>query len=105
VPYYVSADHPIFVGKDEPLIDESLAGLERVVPGFSRRSLVASRVFRDRWAQPICPTGFAAQVPPVATGIAGLYLVDSTQLYPADRSRSGMIGVVRQNVSTLFGPA
>jgi protoporphyrinogen oxidase len=103
VPYYVPVDHPLFHGKDQPIVAETVAGLERIVPHFRPGQVVAARVFRDRHAQPVCPPGFGAMVPPVATGIEGLFLVDSTQLYPSDRSRSGMIGIVRRHARELFG--
>ena len=54
------------------------------------------RVFRDRFAQAICTTNFAQRIPPIQSGIGGLLLTDSTQLYPSDRTISGMFGQARR---------
>ena len=58
--------------------------------------MLGYRVFRDRFAQAICTTNFAQRIPPVRTPIAGLFLTDSTQLYPSDRTISGMFGQAKR---------
>ena len=40
---------------------------------------------RLRHAQPICPPGFAATIPPVQTEVAGLQVADTCFYYPEDR--------------------
>ena len=43
-------------------------------------------VGRLRHAQPVCPPGFAAMIPPVQTPIRGLQIADTCFYYPEDRS-------------------
>ena len=53
-------------------------------------------VFRDRYAQPICLTDYRQTTPAFTTPVKGLYLTDSCQLHPHDRSISGSFGLGRQ---------
>jgi protoporphyrinogen oxidase len=46
---------------------------------------VASHVGRLKHAQPVCPPGFAATIPPVQTSIRGLQIADTCFYYPEDR--------------------
>ena len=52
-------------------------------------------VFRDRYAQPVCTTGFSRQVAELQGPVEGLYITDSHQLYPDDRTVSNSIGLGR----------
>jgi hypothetical protein len=83
------------------LLRDCVEGLRQVQPSFDHTWILGFRVFRDRYAQAICTTNFASRVPSVRTPIAGLYLTDSTQLYPSDRTISGMFGMAQQVAHTL----
>jgi protoporphyrinogen oxidase len=49
---------------------------------------LASHVGRLRYAQPVCPPGFADMIPPVQTPITGLQIADTCFYYPEDRGIS-----------------
>jgi hypothetical protein len=70
--------------------------LALIHPAFDPRWIKFSAVFRDRYAQPICLTDYRETTPPFATPVKGLYLTDSCQLHPHDRSISGSFGLGRQ---------
>lgn len=92
VPFYLPPGDPRFSQPDADLYGDCLRGLQVVRPDLSEADVLGYRVFRDRYAQAICTTGFARRVPPVQSPIPGLLLTDSTQLYPSDRTISGMFG-------------
>jgi protoporphyrinogen oxidase len=98
IPLYMPSDDPRFVLPDGELSDMMLSGLEAMFPGFSRGQVRQCLVTRDDYAQAVCPPGFSRQVPPLAAPLPGLYLTDSTQLYPADRNLSGTIELARSAV-------
>lgn len=102
VPFYLPPGDARYAQPDDELLRDCIAGLKCVQPEFDASWILASRVFRDRYAQAICTTNFSQRVPPVQTPIGGLYLTDSTQLYPSDRTISGMFGMARQ-VAGLIG--
>ncbi len=95
VPFYLNAGEERWQWSDDRLIEVSLAGLSVVQPEFDGSWVAEATVSRDAYAQAICPPGFSAQVPALRAPVEGLFVLDSTQLYPADRNLSGMIGLAR----------
>ena len=85
VPYYMPVTQPLWARPDQAFVDESLACLARINPAIARADLLASHVGRLRHAQPVCPPGFAARIPPVQTPIQGLQIADTCFYYPEDR--------------------
>jgi len=92
VPFYLPPGDPRFAQPDTELFRDCLAGLQLIRPDLHADWVLGYRVFRDRYAQAICTTNFAQRVPAVRTRILGLLMTDSTQLYPSDRTISGMFG-------------
>ena len=91
VPHYLPTEHPRFSWDDDRLRAEAVAGLALVQPAFDEGWVRQVVVSRARFAQAVCTVGFAEQVPPVRAGLDGLYLTDSTQFYPEDRTLSAAI--------------
>ncbi len=96
IPFYLSPGDRRFAEPDAELLRECVAGLQVVRPEFGADWVLGYRVFRDRFAQAICTTNFAQRIPPVRSPIPGLLMTDSTQLYPSDRTISGMFGQARK---------
>lgn len=67
------------------LLDLYEPGLRRLNPGFSRGWVREAWLFREPAAQPVVTTGYGRRLPPLATGAPGLYLANTTQVYPEDR--------------------
>jgi protoporphyrinogen oxidase len=82
---YLEPDHPYFTMPDEELIDAYVPFLKRINPEFSRSWIEQAWVFRERSAQPIIPLNYSARIPDHHTGLPGLYLANTTQIYPEDR--------------------
>jgi protoporphyrinogen oxidase len=95
-PNYLPLDHPRFSYTDEQLFEEFAAALPLLRPGLDAGAVRDFRVFRSRYAQAVCPTGFRHLVPGHRTDLAGLFMTDSTQLYPEDRTVSGTIVQARE---------
>lgn len=96
VPHYLAVDDPRFSLPDDVHREEFARAIERIHPGSGAPSIRAFRVFRSRFAQAVCGPGFRREVPPHTLPLPGLFLVDSTQLYPSDRTLSGTVGLARQ---------
>jgi len=101
VPFYLPPGDARFAQPDAELLRDCLAGLRVVRPDLTDDWVLGYRVFRERFAQAICTTNFAARIPPVRTRIPGLLMTDSTQLYPSDRTISGMFGQARRVAELL----
>lgn len=102
IPYYLESNRERYSYSDERLFDEYCAALGVLNPEFSRDWVEAYRVFRAPHAQPICHTRFSEVVPPVETPWSGCYLVESTQLYPADRVISGTLRLAQDAVLAVL---
>ena len=70
---------------DDQLIDAYVPFLQRINPEFSRAWIERAWVFRERSAQPIIPLNYGQRIPDHRTGLPGLYLANTTQIYPEDR--------------------
>jgi protoporphyrinogen oxidase len=93
VPQYLSADDPRYSQSDEEVLRKYTDALALVNPAFDRDWVKFYVVFRDRFAQPICLTDYRQTTPTIATPIPNLFLTDSCQLHPHDRTISGSFGL------------
>jgi protoporphyrinogen oxidase len=96
VPLYLATDDPRYTMAAEDLTGELLRGLQIVAPRLEPSAVREALLTTDEYAQAVCPPGFGRRIPPLAGPARGLYLLDSTQLYPSDRCLSGMVGLARQ---------
>ncbi len=85
VPYYMPVSNEKFGWDDRRLLDEAFSYIRRINPALTDDDVLASRVARLKYAQPVCEPGFAAKIPPVRTPIAGLQVADTCFYYPEDR--------------------
>jgi protoporphyrinogen oxidase len=93
VPQYLSADDPRYAQSDEEVLRRYTDALALIHPAFDRSWVRFSAVFRDRFAQPICLTDYRTATPSVQTPVPNLFLTDSCQLHPHDRTISGSFGL------------
>jgi protoporphyrinogen oxidase len=88
VPYYMPTTNPKFARNDSHFRDEAFGYLKLLNPHLTDKDLIAGHVARLRYAQPICPPGFSAMLPPLQTAIQGLQIADTCFYYPEDRGIS-----------------
>lgn len=101
VPYYMPVTHPKFSWPDASLLDEAFACLKRINPALSDADIIATKVARLRYGQPICEPGFAAKIPSVQTPIAGLQIADTCFYYPEDRGIAESVRLGQQMAEAL----
>lgn len=87
-PTYVSRADPEYSRSDEDILEETLQGISVIQPEFDRASVIDYRVFREPYAQPVCPVGFQQKLAPLRTPVTNLVAADTTHLLPHDRSIS-----------------
>jgi len=102
VPQYLSAEDPRYEQSDERVLRAYADALALINPAFDRKWVKFSAVFRDRFAQPICLTDYRTTTPPLRTPIANLFLTDSCQLHPHDRTISGSFGLGLEAASAAW---
>jgi len=88
IPYYMPVTHPKFAKDDAFFRAEGFRYLSLINPALREEDVTAFYVGRLKHAQPVCPPGFAAMLPPVQTSIGGLQIADTCFYYPEDRGIS-----------------
>ena len=82
---YLPRGHELLaLGMDE-LWDVYEPGLRRINPDFSRDWVRRSWLFREPAAQPVVLPNYRDRMPPYETGVPGLLMANTTQVYPEDR--------------------
>ena len=82
---YLEPEDSWFTMADDDLIAAYVPYLQRINPQFDSSWIEQSWVFRERAAQPIVPLEYSKLIPDHRTGLDGLYLANTTQIYPEDR--------------------
>jgi protoporphyrinogen oxidase len=93
LPQYLPSTDERYTLPDEKLLEEYTGYLKRINPGFNEDWIKEYKVSRDKYAQPVCEVGFSKHTPGIETPVRGLYLTDSCQLHPDDRTVSNSIGL------------
>jgi protoporphyrinogen oxidase len=99
---YVSPDDPLLELDPDALIDRYLPGLRKVNPEFGPEWIVNRWLFREPAAQPIVTVGYHERIPPLATGVPGLVLANTTQIYPEDRGTNYSVRLGEQAAAELL---
>jgi protoporphyrinogen oxidase len=85
VPYYMPTTNKLWDRPNDVFIAEAMRTIRLVNPAITESDLIAAQVGRLKHAQPVCPPGFQAMIPPVQTPITGLQIADTCFYYPEDR--------------------
>lgn len=90
-PFYLHHTSPDFSRTDEEFYHSVNQYLSTINPDFDSSWIMAKRIHRYQYAQPICIAGFKDLLPPIKTEIDGLFIADTSYYYPEDRSISESI--------------
>ena len=82
---YLPLDSPLFSLSKDELLHEYLPHVQRINPEFDLDWVEESWLFRDDAGQPIITCNYSQEIPDHQTPIKGLYLANTTQIYPEDR--------------------
>jgi len=82
---YLPPGHPLLDYSAEELFHHYLPGIRRINPRFAPEWVEEMWLFRDEGGQPVITCGYSKRIPPHRTPIRGLYLANTTQIYPEDR--------------------
>jgi protoporphyrinogen oxidase len=91
IPFYLPTTEPRYSASPEALFAEYIPMLKIVNPAFNESWIKEWHVFRAPYAQAIFATHFVARMPDHRSSVRGLFVTDSTQFYPEDRTISAAI--------------
>ena len=98
---YLPRDHELLSLEMEELLDFYEPGLRKVNPEFSRDWIQQSWLFREPAAQPVVLPNYPTRMPPYETGVPGLLLANTTQVYPDDRGTNYAVREAEEVVDAL----
>ena len=82
---YLTTDNPLYRMTHDELLQEYLPHLRKINPDFDVSWIETSYHHRVGAAQPIIGTRYSERIPSHRTPFEGLYLANTTQIYPEDR--------------------
>ncbi len=92
---YVDPGDPIVEADADAVLDGYEPYLRRINPDFDRSWVRDRWLFKDRAGQPIIDYRYHESIPPHRTPIEGLWLANTTQIYPEDRGQNYSIRMGR----------
>lgn len=98
--YVAPGDRLLALTPDE-LIAEYLPGLRKVNPSFEDSWIQERWLFWEPAAQPIVTSGYRDRIPPLATPADGLFLANTTQIYPEDRGTNYSVRLGEQAAQAI----
>ncbi|MCH8297665.1 MAG: FAD-dependent oxidoreductase [Chloroflexi bacterium] len=104
---YPSRDSEMYKKSAEELMDLFVPHLQKINPDFDRSWVIEYHHHRVDGAQPIVGVNYAAGIPDHRTPLKGLYLANTTQIYPEDRGTNYSVRMGRQVAQMVMddGPA
>ena len=70
-------------------------------PDYDRSWVLAKWAFREPDAQPIVTVGYRERIPPLETGVPGLILANTTQVFPEDRGTNYAVRIGHEAAAAL----
>ena len=100
---YLEPGHELLELDPDELLAHYEPALRRANPGFSRTWVQERWRFSEPAAQPIVDIGYRRRMPPLDTGVPGLVLANTTQVYPEDRGTNYAVRLGAQAAEELLG--
>jgi protoporphyrinogen oxidase len=100
---YLAPGDPLLSLTPDELLAAYLPSLRKVQPTFSPDWIKASWLHREPAAQPIVTVGYHERIPPLQTGVPGLVLANTTQIYPEDRGTNYSVRLGTDAARALLG--
>ena len=88
---YLAHGHALLSLDADALLDRYMPGLRTINPAFDRSWVKAAWLHREPAAQPIVTVGYHERIPPLQTTVPGLFLANTTQVYPEDRGTNNAV--------------
>jgi protoporphyrinogen oxidase len=99
---YLEHGHELLSLDADAVIDRYTPGLRKVNPAFDHAWITNRWLHREPAAQPIVTVGYHRRIPPLKTPVAGLFLANTTQVYPEDRGTNYAVRLGDQAAEALL---
>ena len=93
---YLAKEEPLYGLPHQELLAAYLPHLQKLNPGFQEAWIQESYYHRVEAAQPLIGADYARRIPSHRTPFRGLYLANTTQIYPEDRGTNYSVRLGRK---------
>ena len=101
LPKYVKPTDPLFDESDERIEEAFVGALERMYPHFSRDRVRAFRISRVREVFPIATLGYSRGLPPIATSVPNVFLLNSAHIVNGTLNVNETLALVPRGLEAL----
>lgn len=85
-PFYMPQTHSKYERPFGEFVQETVAAMRLIRPDWNPSDVVDGIASRYEYSQTVCSPGFFDALPPMRSGLSGLFLADTSHYYPEDRS-------------------
>jgi protoporphyrinogen oxidase len=104
LPKYAAANDPIWRESDESISERFLTSMCELYPDFERSDVLTVRISRAQHVFTLPTLGYSQTIPPTATSIPGLYLVNSAQIVNGTLNVNETIRLAESSVDEVCAP-
>ncbi len=102
---YLANDDPLFKESEESIAKRFSADLVKMFPRFDpAKDVERFWVFRAPFTQPVFTVNYSRVMPGVKTPVRGLFLANTTQIYPESRALNSSVLLARRAASAILEP-
>lgn len=98
---YIEKNHPFYSLSHRELLSEYLPHLKKINKEFDSSWIVDSYYHKVDAAQPLVGTNYSSKIPDHKSPVKGMYVANTTQIYPEDRGTNYSIRIGR-NVARML---
>ncbi len=102
LPKYLPLDDPLLEASDAEVEEAFLPALLRMFPDLSRDEIKAFKVTRTRHVLAVSTLDYSAKLPPMATSLPGLYIVNSAQIVNGSLSVDESVNLANEAAASLM---
>ncbi len=99
---YLDASEPAYSMSADNLLRHYLPYIQKINPDFSLADVADLHMFKDPHGQPVIFTGYRDYLPKMETPLSGLYLANTSQIYPEDRGINFSIRLGQQAAKAIL---
>lgn len=99
---YLDPSHRYFDMTNDELLNEYEPYIKNVFPKFNRSLIEDVWVSGDKVAQPVIKAGYQKRIPPYRSSLTGLFVCNTSQIYPEDRGTNYNVRIARECVKEML---
>jgi len=102
LPKYVAPGSRYATMPNDELQATFLGYLRQMFPDLRDEEIAAVRIGRERYVEPLHPVGMTDLIPPIRSAIAGLYLANTSQIYPQLTNGESVCAFARRTAGEII---